>query len=155
MQRHARSQPRLPVLEPGATLAGHDVLQIADGGVQASPRLQAACAVGVYLTERQPQEVLPGWKRHDEAQSAPRVGERPRFDASTAQAQQEVADLIERLDGSRRVVDGGRQRSYRDIDEQADCVLRVLLERAFDAELNRALQAPLVDCGAPANDPQY
>src|SRR4051794_29928004 len=65
---------------------------------------------------------------------------RAKFQSPSTQPDQQVLDLVERLDCSRWIVDGRRERLDRDIDQQTEGVLGVLLERTLVPEFNRTPQ---------------
>ena len=72
-----------------------------------------------------------------------------------AQAAQQVLDLVQGLNRSRRVVDRRRQRANRDVDQQSDRVLGVLLECAFVSRRKRPAQGRFGDFRFCAVDAQH
>ena len=74
--------------------------------MHAAHHLDARGAVRRDLVEREAEAVLPRRKRHRDAQRPRHVAERAELEPPTAEPLQQVADLIERLHGGRRIVDG-------------------------------------------------
>jgi hypothetical protein len=84
---------------------------------------------------------------------SPKVSQRKssaNLEAPAAEAHQEVADLIECLDGGGRIVDGQRQRSDRNVHEEADRVFRILIKGALHAERDALRQITFVNRDARA-----
>ena len=52
------------------------------------------------------------------------------------QATQQILDLVDRLDCRCRIINGRRQRLDGDVDQQADGILRVLLRRPFERQVD-------------------
>ena len=65
--------------------------------------------------------------------------------ASPAESQQQIRDLIERLNGGCRIVDGRRERFDGDVDQQSERILRVLIEGPFLPQLEGSPQHIFID----------
>src|SRR5206468_5128960 len=66
------------------------------------------------LVEAEAEEILPRRKRHDEAHGAVGIAIRTDLQPASSQPQQQVANLIERLDGGGRIVHGRGERADRE-----------------------------------------
>ena len=123
--------------------AGRAPSDRADQRAHATHHLDRGRAVVADLVEREDDEVVPGRHGVDEAQASPVASRHaPAREPPPAEADEEVLDLVEGLDRGGRVVDRRRQRADRDVDEQADRVLRVLLERPARGRAGRSARSP-------------
>ena len=134
---------------------GRDVLhQVLQQRPHAPHDLDRVRAAVPDLVEGEDQEVLPLRDREHEAEAPPPVAHAPRREVHPAEAEQEVLHLVEGLHGGRGVVDGRRERLDRDVHEDADRVLGVLLERALRPEPDEPPQPALGHGPPPAVDAQ-
>ena len=82
--------------------------------------------------------ILPGRRREDQPESAALVEDVARVELGRTETTQEVLELIDRLDRSRRVVDRWRQRLDGDIDEKPDRILWVLVKGSLVLKMDGA-----------------
>ena len=92
-----------------------------------------ALCVTPDLVERSRQQPLIRRPQRDDAQFAA-VGTIPRLDALSRQHRQHRREIIDAGGGGGRVVDAGRERLERDVDELADAERGILIDRAVVAD---------------------
>ena len=96
------------------------------------------------LRHAEREEVLPALARDDDAQPAGVVAQLAApLEARRAHHAQQLLEVVEHLDGRRRVVHRRRQRPDRDVDHDPDGEAGVLVDRPLDAEGDEAAELPL------------
>jgi hypothetical protein len=88
------------------------------------------------LIERELGEALESHRRHPYPEPAASVVPVPFERGPLGQRQQRVGEPVDTRDASVRVVDRGRQRADRDLNDLRDAELAILGERAVTADVN-------------------
>ena len=112
---------------------------------QPARHLDRPRAVLPDLGDAERQQVLPSLAgdHHPKRSRVVAVLPVPPEPRRAADHREDVLEVVEHLDGGGRVVDRGRQRPDRDVDQDPQREGRVLLEGALDAQRHHALQPPL------------
>ena len=102
--------------------------------------LHALRAIVLNFNERKFQEIFPAWRWDNQPEHALTVTKSANFQLSAAEAQEQVLELIQRLNGGRGIVNGGGKRFDGDVHNEPDGVLGILFERSFLANLDGVFQ---------------
>src|SRR5947209_1581287 len=121
----------IPLYRLGASGDRHTVGQAQERGAHSAHDLYRARAELANLVEGKRKVILPGRHRHDEAQHPICVPGKANIEIMPTEATQEILDLVEGLNCRGWIVDRGRERLDGDVDQEANGVFRVLLERAL------------------------
>jgi hypothetical protein len=102
--RDCAPQSFIPMAQSGAAFFWENGDEIVDQRIHAPHDLHAARPISPNFIERQLQKIVPCWKRKHESQFAFAVTELSDLQVTAAETEQQVLDLVQGLDRSRRIV---------------------------------------------------